>query len=82
MGTVAAMIEVNNGKPFHQLGDEKVKFPLPQTMITPTLDDTCCRVDVLGKILGREIMNCHSIDDLLEVVLIGHDVSDTQIRKK
>jgi len=43
---MGAMIDVKNGKLSLQVGDEKVEFSLPQPMASPTLGDSCCRVDV------------------------------------
>ena len=47
-----------------------MEFHLPQTMATPTLDDTCCRIDVLETILSGEAMSCHSVDDPLDVICL------------
>jgi len=50
------MIGVKNGRLSFQVGDEKAEFHLPQAMANPTLDDTCCRVDVLKEVLNIEAM--------------------------
>ena len=75
--TAGVMVDVKNGKLFLHVRDEKVGFYLPQTMTAPTLDDTCCKADVLEKILNRETMNYHSMDDPLEDILIGRNVTDS-----
>ena len=51
LATARAMIDVKNGKLSLQVGDEKVEFSLPHSMVSPILDDTCCRVDVLLRAL-------------------------------
>ena len=62
--------------------DEKVEFHLPQTMDIPTLDYTCCRVNALDKVLNQEAMPHHSVEDPLEVVLIGYVATDSSTREK
>ena len=82
MATVRAMINVKNARFFLQVGDEKVKFHLQQSMAYPTLDDTCCRVDILENVLSEEVMTCHHVEDPLEITLIGCDVIESQIGEK
>ena len=76
------MIDVKNDKLSLQLGDEKVEFHLPQSMANLTLNDTCCRVDVLEMVLHREAMICHSMDDLLEAILIGRKVNAARAEER
>jgi len=40
LATVGAMINMKNGKLSLEAGDEKMEFILPQSMASPTLDDT------------------------------------------
>lgn len=49
LATAGAMIDVRNDKLSLQVADEKVEFCLPQSMASPSPDDTCCRVDILEK---------------------------------
>ena len=58
LATMRAMIDVKNGKFFLHVGDEKVEFHLPQSIANPTLDDSCCRVDVLDKVPSTEAPQC------------------------
>ena len=51
--------------------DEKVKFNLPQSMAPLTLDNLCCKVDVLEGALNQEAKTYHYVGDPLEAVLIG-----------
>ena len=51
-------------------------------MVTPALDNTYCRVNVLERVISMEAMTFHSMDDPLKVVLIGHDVIDAHIWEK
>jgi len=73
------MINVKNGKLSLQVGDEKVEFSLPQYLASPTLGDSCCRVDVLEKALNQEAKTHHSMEDPLEVMLIGCYVTDSHL---
>jgi len=50
-------------------------------MATPALDDTYSRIDVLEKVPSREAMSFHFMDDPLEAVVIGYDVTGTRIWK-
>jgi len=52
LATAGAMIDVKNDKLSLQVGDEKVKFSLPQSMASPTTDDSCCRVSLLESTLN------------------------------
>jgi len=54
LATAGAMIDVKNDKLSLQVGDEKVEFNLPQSMASPTIDDSCCRVDILERTLNEE----------------------------
>ena len=54
LATTGAMIDVKNDKLSLQVGDEKVEFNLPQSMASPTIDDSCCRVDILERTLNEE----------------------------
>jgi len=47
-----------------------MEFILPQSLASPTLDDSCCRVDVLERMLNQEAMPCQSVEDPLEAGLI------------
>jgi len=47
--TTGALIDVKNGKLSIQVEDEKVKFSLPQSMASLTIDYSCCRVDILER---------------------------------
>jgi len=82
LAIMRAMIDVKNDKWSLQVRDEKVEFHLPRTMATSTLDGTCYRVDLLENILSKEAMTCHSMEDPLNVVLIGGDVIGTHKGKR
>ena len=64
-----------------QLGDEKVEFSLPESM-PPTINDSCCRVDVLERALNQEAKTCHSVEDLLEAALVSCHVTRSYSREK
>ena len=51
-------------------------------MANPTLDDTCCRVDILEKALNKEAMICHSMEDPVEAALIDYYVTCSQTEEK
>jgi len=82
LATARAMIDVKNDKLSLQVGDEKVKFILPQSIASPTSGNLCCRVDVLEKTLNQEATTQHSIEDPLEAVLISCYVTDSYSGKK
>jgi len=44
-------------------------------MASPTIDDSCCRVDILESTLNQEAKTCHSVEDPLEAALIGCHVT-------
>ena len=44
LATAGAMIDVKNGKLSLQVGDEKVEFSLPQSMASPTIDDSAAEL--------------------------------------
>jgi len=71
MATVGAMIDVNNSELSLQVGDEKVKFYLPQSMASPSLDDTCCSINILEKALNQEVLTCHFVEDPLSCDCLG-----------
>jgi len=71
LATVGAMIDVQNGKLSLQVGDEKVKFSLLQSMASLTSSDSCCTFDMLEKALNQEAKTQHSVEDPPEVALIG-----------
>jgi len=78
LATAGAMIDVKNGKLSFQVGDEKVEFCPPQSMASPSSDDTCCRVDILEKALNQEAMTCHFVEDPLEATLVSCHVTGSQ----
>ena len=82
LATAGAMIEVRNGKLSLQVGDEKVEFRLPQSMASPTADDSCCRVDILERTFNQEVVTLHSVEDPLEASLINCDVTGSYSREK
>ena len=82
LATVEVMIDVKNGRLSLQVGDEKVEFHLPQTIANPTLDDTCCRIDVLEKVLNKEALTYHSMKDPPDAALISCGVSQPQVKEK
>ena len=51
-------------------------------MVTSTLENTCCRVDVLEGVINKEVVTFHFVDNSFEVVLIGHEVIDAHTREK
>jgi len=61
LAIAGTVIDVKNGKLSLQVGDEKVGFSLPQSMASPTTNDLCCRVDLLGSTLNQGAMTCHSV---------------------
>jgi len=77
LGYCKATFDVKNDKLSFQIGNVKVEFHLLQTMVTLSLDDTCCQVDVLKRVISREAMTCHSIDNPLKAFLICCDMTNT-----
>jgi len=61
LATAEAMKDVKSDKLSLQVGDEKVEFSLPQSMASPTTNDSCCRVDILESMLNQEAEVCHLI---------------------
>ena len=59
-----------------------MEFNLPQSMASLTLDDMCCRVDMLERALSREALTSHSVKDPLEAVVIGCHVSGSHSGEK
>jgi len=55
LATVGAMIDIKNGRLFLQVGEEKLKFNLSQAIAYLLLDDACYRVDLLEKVVLKEI---------------------------
>ena len=47
-------------------------------MATPTLNDTCCGVDLLERALNHEAMTRHYVEDPLEASLIDYHMTDSQ----
>jgi len=80
--TLGAMIDVKNDKFSLQVGDEKVKFSLPQSMAFSTTDDSCCRVDILKSTLNQDAKTCQSVEDPLEAALINCHIIGSQSREK
>ncbi|XP_074297301.1 uncharacterized protein LOC141628008 [Silene latifolia] len=66
LATGGAMIDVKNGKVSLQVGDDKMEFSLEKCMKSPSISDTCYKVDVL-----EDCLNEHNIEpsyfDPLEV---------------
>ena len=82
MATAGAMIDVKNGKLSFQVGDEKVEFNLRQSMARLTIDDSCCRVDILESTLNQEVKTCHLVEGSLEAALIGYHVTGSHLVEK
>jgi len=82
LATTGAMINVKNGKLFLQVGGENVEFSLPQSVVSPTIDDSCCRVDILERTFNQEVVTLHSVEDPLEASLINCDVTGSYSREK
>jgi len=59
-----------------------VEFSLPQSMASPTSGDSCCRVDVLEKVLNLKVKTHHSVGDPIEDVLISYYVTDSHSGEK
>jgi len=73
---------VKNSRLSLQVGDEKVKFSLPESMASPTTDDSCYRVNILESTLNQEAKTCHSVQDPLEAALIGCHVTGSHSGEK
>ncbi|XP_050893362.1 uncharacterized protein LOC127099689 [Lathyrus oleraceus] len=56
LATAEAIIDVKKGKITFKAGEEKVKFILMQFLKAPTIDDTCCLLDVIEECV-REMEN-------------------------
>jgi len=80
LATVGAMVNVKNDRLAFKVGNEKVAFYLPQSMANPYLDDICYIVDVLENVLSKEAITYHSVEDPLEAVLVGYNVTALQSR--
>ena len=78
LATAGAMIDVKNEKLSIQVGDEKVEFCLPQSMASPSPDDTCCRVGIMEKTLNQEATTCYFMEDPLEGALVSCHVTGSQ----
>jgi len=51
-------------------------------MTSPSLDDTCCRVDVLEKALSQEALTFHSAEDPIEAALVACHVTGSHLEEK
>lgn len=51
-------------------------------MVTPSLKNDCSKAVVLNRVVNREVMTCHSMDEPLEAILISHDVINVHTREK
>jgi hypothetical protein len=49
LATVGAIIDVQKGKLTFEVGEEKVEFILMQFLKAPTIDDTCCLLNVIDE---------------------------------
>ena len=47
LATAGAIIDVKKGKLTFEVGDEKIEFILSQFMKSPSINDTCCFVDII-----------------------------------
>ena len=47
LATAGAIIDVKKGKLTFEVGEEKVEFILAQFLQAPTIEDSCCFLDVV-----------------------------------
>ncbi|XP_004514334.1 uncharacterized protein [Cicer arietinum] len=47
LATAGAVIDVKHGKLVFNVGDEKIEFNLSNLMKSPSLENSCCRVDLI-----------------------------------
>ncbi|XP_050893364.1 uncharacterized protein LOC127099736 [Lathyrus oleraceus] len=54
LSTAGAMINVKRGRMTFEVGDEKVEFILSKFLKVPTMDDSCCEIDIIDECI-REL---------------------------
>ena len=54
LSTVGAIIDVKRGKMTFEVGDEKVEFILSKFLKVPSMDDSCCVIDIIDECI-REL---------------------------
>jgi len=71
LATACAMIDVKNGRLSLHVGEEKLEFNVSKVMASPSLEDACCRVDFIEKVVLEEMNPLKSPSDPLEACLLG-----------
>ncbi|XP_050914999.1 uncharacterized protein LOC127129944 [Lathyrus oleraceus] len=49
LSTAGAMIDVKRGKMTFEVGNEKVEFMLSKFLKAPSMDDSCCAIDIIDE---------------------------------
>ena len=66
-----AMIDVKSRHLSLHVGEEKLEFNLSKVTASPSLEDACYRVDVIEKVVLKEMGPLNSPSDPLEACLLG-----------
>ncbi|XP_010523588.2 PREDICTED: uncharacterized protein LOC104801906, partial [Tarenaya hassleriana] len=73
LATAGAVINVKEGHLTLSIGEEKVEFKLAQSLKQPSVDDTCCYIDVLEQLADEILEELRDVDPL-EVTLMASKV--------
>ncbi|XP_019056271.1 PREDICTED: uncharacterized protein LOC109116024 [Tarenaya hassleriana] len=73
LATAGAVINVKEGHLTLSIGEEKVEFKLAQSLKQPSVDDTCCYIDVLEQLADEILEELREVDPL-EVALMASKV--------
>ena len=76
LATAGAIIDVKNGKLSLTIGEEKVEFDISNMVKHPTLEDSCCRVDLIHQTVVDKEFKYRS-EDPLERCLVGEIENDS-----
>jgi len=67
LATVGAIIDVKKGKLTFKVGDEKIKFILSQFMKSPSVNDTCCVVDIIDACIKEFSTEAEPSEEILKI---------------
>ena len=69
LATAGTMIDVKNGKLSLTVGNESAEFNLTNALKQPSLEDSCCRIDLIDDLV-KETLVTKPLDDPLEESLV------------
>ena len=66
LATAGAIIDVKKGKLTFEVGDEKIEFILSQFMKSPSINDTCCFVDIIDACIKEFSTETEPSEEIIE----------------